>query len=186
MRNIATALLFASTAIVAPASAATVVFTGTTVGGPVFNRPVTLDTLSGVGTAVNYDPVGFTVDTAGDYTLTLTTGFDSFLALYQGAFDPASPLTNLVALNDDGVGAFGDAQLTFSLLTDISYFGVVTAFDNGVSFPYELTITGPGTANAIGGVVPEPATWAMMIVGVGAVGGAMRRRSKVSTRVSFG
>ena len=33
--------------------------------------------------------------------------------------------------------------------------------------------------------VPEPASWAMMILGVGAVGGALRRRSKVTTRVSF-
>jgi hypothetical protein len=32
------------------------------------------------------------------------------------------------------------------------------------------------------GAVPEPATWAMMIGGFGMVGGAMRRRQKVSVR----
>lgn len=38
---------------------------------------------------------------------------------------------------------------------------------------------------AVGGVVPEPATWVMMILGMGAVSSAMRRRQKVSSRVSF-
>lgn len=38
---------------------------------------------------------------------------------------------------------------------------------------------------AISGAVPEPATWALMIMGFGAVGGAMRRRSAVRTNVSF-
>jgi hypothetical protein len=33
--------------------------------------------------------------------------------------------------------------------------------------------------------VPEPASWAMMIFGMGAVGGALRRRCKVSTTVKF-
>ena len=33
--------------------------------------------------------------------------------------------------------------------------------------------------------VPEPASWAMMMVGLGAVGYTMRRRKKVTTRVSF-
>ena len=43
-----------------------------------------------------------------------------------------------------------------------------------------------GTLNfsPMGGAVPEPATWAMMIGGMGMIGGAMRRR-KVSTKVSF-
>lgn len=33
--------------------------------------------------------------------------------------------------------------------------------------------------------VPEPATWALMILGMGAVGYAMRRRAKVNTSVRF-
>lgn len=34
--------------------------------------------------------------------------------------------------------------------------------------------------------VPEPASWALMLAGFGAVGFAMRRRAKVRTAVSFG
>lgn len=33
--------------------------------------------------------------------------------------------------------------------------------------------------------VPEPATWAFMILGFGFVGGMMRRRGKVTTKVAF-
>ena len=38
---------------------------------------------------------------------------------------------------------------------------------------------------SVAGAVPEPTTWAMMIMGMGAVGGVMRRRKKVTTRVRF-
>ncbi len=41
------------------------------------------------------------------------------------------------------------------------------------------------TANFAAGAVPEPAAWAMMIGGFGMVGGAMRRRRSISTKVSF-
>jgi hypothetical protein len=44
---------------------------------------------------------------------------------------------------------------------------------------YSLKITD------VAGAVPEPATWAMMLVGFGGVGFAMRRRSKVRTTVSY-
>lgn len=35
------------------------------------------------------------------------------------------------------------------------------------------------------GAVPEPATWAMMIVGFGMVGGVLRRRRNVTTAVTY-
>lgn len=38
---------------------------------------------------------------------------------------------------------------------------------------------------ALNASVPEPATWTMLIVGVGGIGFAMRRRGRVSTTVSF-
>lgn len=41
--------------------------------------------------------------------------------------------------------------------------------------------TGPATVSA----VPEPGTWAMIGIGAGIVGFAMRRRSKTRTTVSF-
>lgn len=40
------------------------------------------------------------------------------------------------------------------------------------------------SATAISGV-PEASTWAMMILGVGAIGGALRRRQKTSVNYSF-
>lgn len=48
-------------------------------------------------------------------------------------------------------------------------------------------LTGLVTASSMAapGAVPEPASWAMMIVGMGAIGFAMRRRQKVTTRVSY-
>lgn len=56
-----------------------------------------------------------------------------------------------------------------------------------------LRFAASGTSDGLGGYVdnislagvPEPATWALMILGMGAVGGAMRRRQSVSAKVRF-
>jgi hypothetical protein len=55
---------------------------------------------------------------------------------------------------------------------------------------YTLKVQGTsvGTASYTGDFtlsVPEPSTWALMILGFGAVGGAMRRRQSVKARVAF-
>ncbi len=42
-----------------------------------------------------------------------------------------------------------------------------------------------GVSVAVTGAVPEPASWAMMILGMGAVGFAMRRRRVATTRLSY-
>jgi hypothetical protein len=54
---------------------------------------------------------------------------------------------------------------------------------------FQLTTTSPFstgyvTATAVAGV-PEPATWAMMLIGLGAIGGTLRRRLKVAARIRF-
>ena len=38
------------------------------------------------------------------------------------------------------------------------------------------------STNFLGAGVPEPGTWALMIIGLGAVGGSMRKRAKVQTK----
>lgn len=180
--------LTAAVAMAAPAYADTVVANGTTVGEPTYNRvlPGTPPSgLSAVGTNVNYSVVDFTVDLSGTYTLSLETGFDSFLTLYSGSFDPTSPLTNALSADDDSLGSFGDAQIISSLLAGTSYFAVVSAFGNGDAGDYALTITGPGGITIGGAGVPEPATWGLMILGFGAIGGAMRRRQSVKATVRF-
>ena len=41
------------------------------------------------------------------------------------------------------------------------------------------------SATVVAAAVPEPSTWAMMIVGLGAAGCALRRCQKATTRVSY-
>lgn len=54
----------------------------------------------------------------------------------------------------------------------------VDALANGGDY---LETTGSIYKNLVSGVVPEPASWAMMIMGFGLVGGAMRRRATLVT-----
>jgi hypothetical protein len=56
--------------------------------------------------------------------------------------------------------------------------------ENFVSGNTSTPVTINGTVAAVASAVPEPATWGLMILGFGVVGGAMRRRQTV--RVAFG
>lgn len=127
---------------------------------------------------------------------TLSTSFRTTLGrLYTVAFDYAA------------LGG-GSEELNI-LLNGIQIFAVVpTAQNQPISFTnYSFTFAGfsgfgpnttlsfnsTGTAGvdaildnlSVSGSVPEPATWALMILGFGAVGGAMRRRSAVRTAVAY-
>ena len=85
---------------------------------------------------------------------------------------------------DLGGGSFNNR------LADFVFFDIDGAVA-GDSFSVSVTGGRQGCA-CLGGVsfdaiaaVPEPASWALMIGGVGAVGGALRRRAKVAARVRF-
>jgi hypothetical protein len=183
MTKITTAAAVAAFAVAATPASAAVIYTviGDTSGGPTFNRPASTTSLSGAGTAVAYNTFLFSPAAGGSYTFLLnstTANYDPALALYAGTFNPASPLTNLVAFNDDLVsGNFTQSGFNFTLNPALVYTAVITGFDNGDFGRYELTI-----ANAA--AVPETATWGMMILGFGMIGAAARSR-KVKTSVKF-
>ena len=63
-----------------------------------------------------------------------------------------------------------------SALTPISF-----SFRNDPGFIYLDTVS----VSSVSAAVPEPSTWAMMLVGFGAVGFAMRRRQRKTARLNF-
>ena len=106
----------------------------------------------------------FTNDMAGTYALTLdtsSTGIDFTSAILTG---PGGPY-EMIKEFDNGVSEFWNLSSLF--------------LEAGT---YQLTINGNNSSTgSLGGTVtinavPEPGTWAMMLLGFGAAGYAMRRR----------
>ncbi|MEF7612702.1 PEP-CTERM sorting domain-containing protein [Aquincola sp. MAHUQ-54] len=156
------------------AQAAMLDFSGTTAGGPTFDRPLeTLDFLPLIGEDARYNAFQFTVDTSGFYNfLSTVTGWDNFTLLYGPGFNAASPLTNALAANDD-FGAPGQSGFSFGLTAGVAYTFVTTGFDGAVDFgAFNNSIAGPGSIAA----VPEAGTLAMMAMGLALVGLLRRRR----------
>ena len=170
--------LAAAAAFALPAQAIT--FTGTTVGGPVWNRPFfDFSGLSPNGTAVLYRVTPFSVTASGAYvfrnTALLPVNWDNFTFVYQTAFNPATPLVNGVIGNDDNP-TIGLSGFTTALTAGTNYFYVVTGFAAVAFGTYSASITGPG--NVV--LVPEPASYGLMGLGLAAVLLGTRRRRETA------
>lgn len=82
---------------------------------------------------------------------------------------------------DNGLEAGGQTSATYIFRTNATSYnmgGTFTTQDGSVSQRANFQPTAVG-------VVPEPATWAMMLFGFGALGYSMRRRKTVGARVRF-
>lgn len=95
---------------------------------------------------------------------------------YVSSWDPLS----IAGSNGDTLVRPGDNYQPGAVA---DFYNVTSVSFTSANFTYieldNITVTDIGTA-----AVPEPATWAMMLVGLGMVGAAVRRRQKVA--VNFG
>ena len=116
----------------------------------------TLSTNAGQSYLISFDLRNFSGRTVNFYDV-LFGGVSLFSATNSAAFGYTNFSTTATAL---GVST----DLAFNFRHDPSLF----ALDN-------VSVT------AVNGAVPEPATWAMMLIGFGAMGVSMRRRRRTKT-----
>ncbi len=152
---------------------ATINYTGNTTGGPTWARPIAVSatncgtSISGVGSATPYSTQQFFVDTAGSYDITSVQGtggtaapeggFDGYIFVYRGSFDPANQFANCVGGNDDGAGGIGTSgMLGVPLDANQTYIIVTTGFGNTDFGPFQNTIAGPGNIT-LGAFIAAPA-----------------------------
>lgn len=117
-------------------------------------------------------------DIATNQSITL-----QWINVINGKFIPDMHFTGYASTNTGGSGSYGDWMVTQAHAigngTYDFYTGANCCVDEMDAGPVRLTLTGISSAPPGIGGVPEPATWAMMMVGVGLTGYALRRRRVV-------
>jgi hypothetical protein len=137
-----------------------------------------------VGTAVSGSSSGFTFQPGG-LNSTGCDGSGNFFCFANTSAVFPSPLPSagslLFSVTSDTVGSWANWTPDFK----IDWTGSQNNYDL-VSQPIPLNnCTGEGcpTPTPFNGGVPEPSTWAMMLLGFGGIGMALRRRRKANDRL---
>jgi hypothetical protein len=164
--------------------------TAQVIGGPVTRIDGTLVNLWVTGQADDIDLYRITISDTAGFSVTVLSNLsidnDGQLFLFNtsGALVGQDDDTGLGLLPQFNVGQFsglatGNYFLGYNLFASNPVFtgGALTGWSRNPSpyqtGPYSLLITGAGN-----GGVPEPSTWAMMLVGFGGLGAVLRRKRR--------
>lgn len=191
-------VIFLASAMVAMSSAASA---ATTVCGAVNpGTAVCAVTLTPAGPGAVAGPISFDVTGTGDFSATFSFinpfsearanasasfNFDPDLLTFTRADFSGANASMSVIGNAGGLGSSIQVDLA-SLPAGLQYLNLVGTLnpnftpENGNDF---ARVGGSIALTSLAGAVPEPATWALFILGFGAIGGALRRRNS-SIRVS--
>jgi hypothetical protein len=80
--------------------------------------------------------------------------------------------------------AFGNYTNSSFSFSGLSYSGIYNSGDATLFDPLDLTTPRGTVSISEAGAVPEPTTWAMMLIGFGAVGASMRR-ARQNVRLAY-
>ena len=154
---------------------------------------------NGISNWISTTPMGLAPSGIYDFRLSFSlAGLDAASASISGRV-AADDWLNDVLLNGASTGiSAGVNDYSTGAYTAWTPFTISSGFQSGtntldfiVNNYFDTSATGlrvemAGSANTASGAVPEPASWAMMILGLGVAGAALRRqRQNVSTKISF-
>lgn len=200
-RTIALAMAAATATLIAaaPASAASITYINTQQIGTVLAKySITTDGTIGGLTGANITAFDVTLSdnlTTTEFGKSTTsssgTASGRFIAtatsLSMYAYNSALDF-NTTARGSTGVYLAGfeiggsQSSVYFSDAAHNGSYYQSAAEPNNVAF---ATMAIPSSGDPAVSAVPEPAVWAMMMIGLGAIGVALRRRQKVTTRVAY-
>lgn len=120
-----------------------------------------------------------------NYQRQVLTGGEAHVEVSQDVCNNANPLDDALTINPGDtfvVAAFAQVIANRNAFVDAT-----GTFDIGFSSNMSATDIASFQANTsfASGAVPEPTTWAMLMLGFGCVGYAMRRRSPARARIRF-
>ena len=129
-----------------------------------------------------------TIVLGGPYTIAndLSGGNNSFIIDASGSYSSVG--RSFVLTSNDGFVGVGNVftvpQDFYHLSGTLSLHFTADDTSNDVSHAATSVTFAPGVSNTVSGV-PEPATWAMLLIGLGGIGLAMRRKHALSTPLGF-
>ena len=185
----------ATIALATSAQAATVYTGNRTVGGASAQLSITTDDTIGVLSSTNIIDWTIVLNEGGN-TFTLRGAGPSRNSALQIAGSALSATATDLIFNFSASGlayalfqspGIGSGQTFYCVQTNSCFdsSGSAEALEAGLTFSPTRAVRTGQVVIASTGAVPEPSTWAMLIIGFGATGAAMRRRRQVNTALRF-